>query len=522
MYRLKQTKLSIDKKFFILIFSFFLIIFVFTNDGHRFTFDEDVATQQSKRIATMSPDPSYVQGQSRLLFEYPWLFPPEHNMRPICQNAILCSMGNIVHSLTQVPLILLNHNFHFIPTSNLWSVEDFDDFHYVSWRNDVDPDFTFMELFYGPIFSALSTGVFFLLARSFGFAIKTSIIITVLLGLSTFLWAYSQTSLNAVPFTFFILLGLLLYKKYQMCGSYRFLTMCGISFGLAFLTRNDAILFIIPIFVFLLIGIAKKNYRVKSFFSFVIPVSMSYVIYKILEFVRFGPRTDPDTALVAPAQIANAAFSNPYFLQIFGILFSPGAGIFVYNPVLLLSFIGFYDFYKKNKSDCLLIIILSLIMILIFSSSNYWHGFNGWGPRYLVPILPLLLLPIAASIEKRKSLFFKISLISLGVIGFLINIVYLLQDVSWFVWGFLGSDERGLYSLARKADGNVYDLWINPIIIWSPEYNQLTQSIFWLISKPQIDLFLLKIFGSSLYLLSFFSLLFVPLFFIIKFIKKYQ
>ena len=63
------------------------------------------------------------------------------------------------------------------------------------------------------------------------------------------------------------------------------------------------------------------------------------------------------------------------------------------------------------------------------------------------------MIPIAASIEKRMHFSFKISVIFLGITGFLINLVYLLQDVSWFVWGFFGSDERGLYSLGRKADG---------------------------------------------------------------------
>ena len=146
-------------KFLLILFSLFFVIFVFTSDGHRFTFDEDVAAQQSKRIATLSPDPIYVEGESRLFFEYPWLYPPEHNDRPICQNAILCSHGMIMHSLTQAPFIFINHNLGIITEGELWTSEDFDDFHYITWRNSIDPDFTFMELFYAPFFSALSTSV---------------------------------------------------------------------------------------------------------------------------------------------------------------------------------------------------------------------------------------------------------------------------------------------------------------------------------------------------------------------------
>ena len=171
-------KKSSNLKFMLILFSLFFVIFLFTSDGHRFSFDEDVAAQQSKRIATFSPDPSYVQGESRLFFEYPWLYPPEHNQRPVCLNAILCSHGTITHSLTQVPFIFINHNFNFIETDNLWTTDDFDDFHYVAWRNSIDDDFTFMELFYGPFFSALSVCVFFLISKTYGYSVRTSLIDT--------------------------------------------------------------------------------------------------------------------------------------------------------------------------------------------------------------------------------------------------------------------------------------------------------------------------------------------------------
>ena len=152
-------------KFLLILFSLFFVIFVFTSDGHRFTFDEDVAAQQSKRIATLSPDPSYVQGESRLFFEYPWLFPPElssYQGRDICLNGILCSGAYIGHSVTQAPLIFLNHTFNFISSGDVFfTSEDFTDLHYLQWRNTMNPDFVFLELFYGPLFTSLSVSVFF-------------------------------------------------------------------------------------------------------------------------------------------------------------------------------------------------------------------------------------------------------------------------------------------------------------------------------------------------------------------------
>ena len=145
-------KIHFDKRISILIFIICFTVFVFTNDGHRYTFDEDLAYQQSYRIATWANDPSYIQGESRLFFEYPWLFPPtntEYLIKPVCLNGILCSNASIVHSVTQVPFILLNHTFNFILDDTvIWTTDDFHDVHYVSWRNSENPDFIFLELFY--------------------------------------------------------------------------------------------------------------------------------------------------------------------------------------------------------------------------------------------------------------------------------------------------------------------------------------------------------------------------------------
>ena len=121
------------------------------------------------------------------------------------------------------------------------------------------------------------------------------------------------------------------------------------------------------------------------------------------------------------------------------------------------------------------------------------------------------MIPIAFSLEKR-GIFFKLALVILGGLGFFINLVYLLQDIHWFVWGFFGDDTRGLYSFARKEDGGVWPIWVNPLIIWSFEYNQLTQSVMWIFGKLQVDIWLLKLLGIQTYIIAFLSLLAIPIY----------
>ncbi len=47
-----NREIKINNRIPVLIFVICFTVFVFSNDGHRYTFDEDAAYQQSYRIAT--------------------------------------------------------------------------------------------------------------------------------------------------------------------------------------------------------------------------------------------------------------------------------------------------------------------------------------------------------------------------------------------------------------------------------------------------------------------------------------
>ena len=512
-----NRQIHFNKKIPLLIFVICFTVFLFTSDGHRYTFDEDVSFQQSYRIATFENDPSYVQGESKVFFEYPWLFPPEHNTRPICQNGILCSGAFIFHSITQVPFIFLNHTFNFISDDDvIWNIDDFDDFHYLNWRNSLSGDFTFLELFYGPFFTAISVVILFQICRLFGISSKNSLFVSFLYAFTTLAWAYSQTSLSSPTMTFFVLLGFYYYKNWDKNNFPRYLIFSGISFGLAFLTRSDGVLFIIPLFFILLYLIKSRNKKIKSLLGFIIPTFSAYGIHKLLFFIKFDPYVDDMSQVAYTIKVVGeGTISNPILMNMFGLFFSPGVGLFIFCPILLITFVGFFDFFKKHKLDSFFIAGTLFLLAYTFTAGIYWHGLNGWGPRYLIPIIPFLLIPIAFSVQKRGTSF-KVLLIILGGLGFFINLVYLLQDTHWFVWGFMGDDSRGLYSLARKEDGGVFPIWINPLVIWSFEYNQLTQSVMWMLSKLQVDLFLLKLLGIHAYIIAFLSLLAIPAYLLLK------
>ena len=488
-------KYTFDTKIFLTLVCFTSFVFILSSDGHRFTFDEDLTTQQNSWLLNMSPHPDFVEGESQLFFNFPEYFP--NNDRAICLNGILCSSIEIGSSIIQVPFLWLNQNFNFITSETLiLTTDDFSDAHYVYWRNSLEPDTTFLELFFGPTFAALSVGVFYLISRSYGLSNSTSVILSIFYGFTTPVWAYSQTSLNIVPAVFFLLLGFLFLRRFLKTPSTVQLILSGVSLGFAFLVRNDMILAIGPIFIFFLFYMIQKSNKIKNSLSLILPLVGSYAIKRTIDYIKTGEYvyTTSDKLIT----ISNTSHTA----NMFGMLFSPGVGLFVFAPILFTVIVSFVDFFKNYKKESVLFISILIIPLLLYGNSTSWHGLGGWSERYLYFIIPFLLLPLGFSIEKRKNNVFKIILVILGFLGFIINLSYLVTDVSWFIWGIMGSG-RGLYALGGVASA----LWVHPLVIWSFEFSQLTHAIRYLFLSHNPDIYLLNVWGPYFY--SIFSIIFV-------------
>jgi hypothetical protein len=405
----------------------------------------------------------------------------------------------------------INHQFKIITETNVvWDISEFSDAHYVKFRNDAKPDFIFFELFYGPTIVALCIGVFFLVCRTFNFTKKNSTVLCFILGFTTIMWAYSQTSLNSAPVTLFVLLGFYFLRKSNLSHKTRNVILCSTCVGFGFLIRPDAIIFIAAFLGYLIYNLIKDSRKIRDFILnsikiiplYIVPVGLSYYIEKTIWKIRFGenvPQTLADSSENASSFISGylSAHSFPLYEGAFGLLFSPGLGLLIFSPILFLVFVSFTDFFKKNKNECILLIIIISSFLLFYGTIDTWHGLNSWGPRYIVSIVPFMLLPLGSSLEKRTSLTFRSFVIILSSLGIFINLVYLIQDVSWFVWGWPGTS--GLYGLDIVVDGWRHPLNVDPAVIWTFEYSQLTHSIINVFYNYQPDIFLLKILTPPIY-----------------------
>jgi hypothetical protein len=96
---------------------------------------------------------------------------------------------------------------------------------------------------------------------------------------------------------------------------------------------------------------------------------------------------------------ADESFDNPFLLGLYGLLFSPGKGLFVYVPFLAALPWAAAVLWRRARRELLLALAISAIYLVVFSTWYYWWGGTNWGPRFLLPVMPFLVLLLAPACE---------------------------------------------------------------------------------------------------------------------------
>ncbi len=94
--------------------------------------------------------------------------------------------------------------------------------------------------------------------------------------------------------------------------------------------------------------------------------------------------------------------SLPIWIGLRGLFFSPGKSLFLYAPVLILAVLGIPAFWRRHRTEALLFLVAPWLFVLVFSMKSVWHG-GGWGPRYLVMIVPFLAITAAPVVQSLVS-----------------------------------------------------------------------------------------------------------------------
>jgi hypothetical protein len=105
---------------------------------------------------------------------------------------------------------------------------------------------------------------------------------------------------------------------------------------------------------------------------------------------------------------------------LYGLTLSPYRGLFFASPVLLFAFIGAMRMWRARdlRHDFYAVAGCVAVYFIAISAFNQWNGGWAFGPRYLLPIVPLFGIAMLAAMplqsRRTRALFLVAALFSIG------------------------------------------------------------------------------------------------------------
>ncbi len=280
-----------------------------------------------------------------------------------------------------------------------------------------------------PLFGAAMIAIFFLFTWLLTVRLAVSAVSAALFGLTTILWPYAHSSFDVLPAGFFILASVYLLfasslrrKKLGVAP-----LLAGLAAGAAILVRIDSVL-IVGVESLLLVGLHWRSTgrtKVQVATSWLAPLAVAAAVTLWYNHARFGSwlnnghRHDP---LVA--------FSTPIWDGFLGQLLSPGKGIVFFTPTLLIALAGWWLLRRQEPVLVMVVGAAVLSYVLFHSGFNDWSGSAAWGPRFVVPVIGLMMLPLGVVLARWRELgvWAKTTVVITSVIGFLVQVIGVTTD----------------------------------------------------------------------------------------------
>jgi hypothetical protein len=261
------------------------------------------------------------------------------------------------------------------------------------------------ELFVA-VCNAVAAYLVFKLASMY-FAERTSVFIAFAYAFSTISWPFATYFFESDVSAMLDVLAVYLAIRMGRSGPSRLAdaVFCGAALGAA-LTVDYLNAILVPILsVFLLYAFRKSlSAFARGFAGFIAASAVGVLLIALYNQAAFGnPLLTTEQAYQQTSSLFGA-FSYPILDGLYLDLFSPLRGVFVFCPILILGAIGFY-FVPKRREFVSEALLLAACFVGILVPYAMWYnpvGGEAFGQRFLIPVIPFLLVPSGFLIESKK------------------------------------------------------------------------------------------------------------------------
>jgi hypothetical protein len=285
---------------------------------------------------------------------------------------------------------------------------------FVGWRN--------------ALLTAATGALIVLTARRFGVRRGLAWLGALAYGLATFAWPQARSTLSDVQATFCVFLAFwaLAEVRAELDSGRAHLAkiaLIGGAAGWAVLTRIAAAPVAVVLVAFAIATLwrrradGSRRLRAADALALASPLALCAALFLYTNFARFGA---PFETGYGVALSGGTFFSYPPLYGLAGLLVAPGKGLLWMAPALVLLPWAMRPALERRLGWWLTAACLIAIATIVpVACTQTWHGAWTYGPRYLLPLLPIawlgVMLAVDAHWQRRWMRVASASLVALGL-----------------------------------------------------------------------------------------------------------
>lgn len=251
------------------------------------------------------------------------------------------------------------------------------------------------QFFVSQINPIISSGVavaLFSLCCILGLSRRMGVFVSLVYGFASIAFPYAKDDMSEPLATWMLILGFNEAIRFEKGAGSSHAIVSALFFGLSVATRH--VLATAPILVGMgLIYSFFRNRRPSKegllwYFGI---LGSTAILLGWFNYIRFGSFTDTGYNKYLGGHSGFNFTNLSAMLNAFAALvLSPGRGILFYMPYLIVAPLGFCAVFRSNRFATSMMVLAFGANFFVVSGFKYFDGAWSWGPRLLLPFLPLL------------------------------------------------------------------------------------------------------------------------------------
>ena len=285
----------------------------------------------------------------------------------------------------------------------------------------------FLASFFNSLVAALLLAALWSGLRSLRVSARAALAATVLVGFTTPLWIYAKSFMAEPVEALGLLLALTGAAQAGAAPAAADARRGGRLAALGAFLAISAKLGVTPLVFACLAAAGFRKPR-----AWLLPlggVAAAFAGHALYNWARFGNLLETGYG----AQASASAFTTPLLVGVYGLLLSSGKGVAWFAPMVWLAPAGIAAMVRarqhseaaKRGDDARragwAIVAAWAVALYLYGRFQHWGGDGSWGPRYLVPLLPLAGIAVGFALDGASRARKRVAW-ALGAIGLVITL----------------------------------------------------------------------------------------------------